>query len=104
MTDVRQTMKSNAELISRNAELLKSTVNRQGMYGLIIALLSITIASLLVSYQVTGEISLNSFLYIHEHNLAVRLLEFLPFVFTFFQRIALKAVQNTAKGLVALLG
>ena len=93
MTDVRQTMKSNAELISRNAELLKSTVNRQGMYGLIIALLSITIASLLVSYQVTGEISLNSFLYIHEHNLAVRLLEFLPFVFTFWGQ---KAGYNIA--------
>lgn len=86
-------MKNNAELLSRNTELLKSTVNRQGMYGLVIALLTITIASLLVSYQVTGEISLNSFIYVHEHNLAVRILEFLPFIFTYWGQ---KAGYNIA--------
>lgn len=86
-------MKSNAELISRNAELLKSTVNRQGLYGLAIALLSITIASLLVSYQMTGDISIHSVLYAHEHNLAVRILEFLPFIFTYWGQ---KAGYNIA--------
>lgn len=77
-------MKSENELLARNVELLKSTVNRQGLYGLFIALVAITAASLLVSYQVTGNISIASFLYVHEHNLALRILDFLPFIFTYW--------------------
>lgn len=77
-------MLSRSELLARNQELLKSTINKQGVYGLIIAVVTVVITTLLVSYQMTGTLSRESFLYVHESNIALRVLYFLPFIFTYF--------------------
>ena len=77
-------MKNESELLARNVEILKSTVNRHGIYGLILALITIMTASLLVGFQMTGKISFSAFLYVQQTNLAIRILDFLPFVFTYW--------------------
>ena len=86
-------MSNESELLAKNVELLKSTVNKQGIYGLIIAITTIVITSLLVSYQVTGTISVDSFIYVQNHNFALRILDFLPFIFTYWGQ---KAGYNIA--------
>lgn len=77
-------MVSSSEMMIRNIEVLKQRVNQYGIYGLIIALATIAIASSLVSYQMTGKINLDSFIAAQDSNIALRFLDFLPFVFAFW--------------------
>ena len=93
-------MSNESELLAKNVELLKSTVNKQGIYGLIIAITTIVITSLLVSYQVTGTISVDSFIYVQNHNFALRILDFLPFIFTYWGQKAGYDIASHAGKLV----
>ena len=93
-------MLSESEQLTRNVELLKSTVNKQGLLGLLIAIVTITITSLLVSYQMTGGISIESFLYVQEHNFALRVLDFLPFIFTYWGQKAGYKIASHAGELI----
>ena len=93
-------MSNESELLAKNVELLKSTVNKQGIYGLIIAITTIVTTTLLVSYQMTGTISLASFIYVQNHNFALRILDFLPFIFTYWGQKAGYDIASHAGKLV----
>lgn len=75
---------SSSELWIKNIELLKSRVNRYGIYGLLISLATIALATAAVSFQMTGEISIESLLLAQDTNFALRILDFLPFLFVFW--------------------
>ncbi|MBI2970744.1 MAG: EAL domain-containing protein [Gammaproteobacteria bacterium] len=75
-------MAAGTDLLSRNVELLRSRVNRHGIYGLVLSLATIVIASAVVSYQMTGAVDLDGMLLAQRENFALRLLDLLPLVFT----------------------
>ena len=88
----------NTDLLTRNAQVLRSRINRFGMSGLLIALLTIITASVVTSLHMTGEITLEGILYARQHNFALRILDFLPFAFAFWGQYvgALMAYQASA--------
>ncbi|OGT80697.1 MAG: hypothetical protein A3H91_14500 [Gammaproteobacteria bacterium RIFCSPLOWO2_02_FULL_61_13] len=75
-------MTTGTDLLTRNVQLLKSRVNRYGVYGLVISLSAILVASAMVSLQLTDAISLRGMVLAHQDNFALRLLDLLPFAFT----------------------
>jgi diguanylate cyclase (GGDEF)-like protein len=93
-------MLNESEMLAKNVELLKSTVNRQGLIGLGIALITIVVTTILVGYQSLGELSVESILYVQEHNLAVRILDFLPFIFTYWGQMAGHKIASQAGELI----
>lgn len=77
-------MMSNSDMLTRNIDVLKSTVNRYGLYGLSISLVTIMIATITVSYQMTGQVTLDTLIQAQESNFALRILDLLPFMFAFW--------------------
>jgi diguanylate cyclase (GGDEF)-like protein len=75
-------MPSASELLTRNANLLRSRVNRHGLYGLAVSLVIVVSATAVVSLQITGRISLEGMLLAQRENFALRVLDLLPIVFT----------------------
>lgn len=93
-------MTSSNEMLTRNIEILKSRVNRYGIYGLVIALTTIAIASTIVSYQMTGEVSLDGFILAQDSNFALRILDFLPFIFTFWGQYTGTIMASQASAII----
>jgi diguanylate cyclase (GGDEF)-like protein len=77
-------MPPSTDVLIKNFEVLKSRVNRFGIYGLIISLVTIVMSTIIVAYQMTGGISFTSLLYAQDNNFALRILNFLPFIFAFW--------------------
>ena len=77
-------MASSSDVLMKNFDVLKSRVNRFGVYGLIISLITIAMSTIIVAYQMTGSITITSLLYAQDHNFALRMLNFLPFIFAFW--------------------
>jgi diguanylate cyclase (GGDEF)-like protein len=77
-------MLTNSDMLTRNIDVLKSTVNRYGLYGLTISLMTIMIATIIVSYQMTGQVTLDTLIQAQESNFALRILDLLPFMFAFW--------------------
>ena len=77
-------MASSSDALMKNFDVLKSRVNRFGIYGLSIALVTIFLSTIIVAYQMTGSVSLSSLLYAQDNNFALRILNFMPFVFAFW--------------------
>jgi diguanylate cyclase (GGDEF)-like protein len=75
-------MTPGTDLLTRNVQLLKSRVNRYGVYGLVISLTAILVAAAVVSLQLTGTVSLRGMILARQDNFALRLLDLLPFAFT----------------------
>ncbi len=65
-------------------KLLRARVNKYTLLGLVLSLLSIVIASLLVSWQLTGRISLQGITLAHQTNPALWFLDITPFMFTYW--------------------
>jgi len=77
-------MAPSSDTLLKNFEVLKTRVNRFGIYGLSIALVTIFMSTVIVAYQMTGSITLTSLLYAQDNNFALRILNFLPFIFAFW--------------------
>jgi len=77
-------MASNTDVLMKNFDILKSRVNRFGVYGLIISLFTILMSTIIVAYQMTGTITFTSMLHAQDNNFALRMLNFLPFIFAFW--------------------
>lgn len=79
-----------------HAIVFKSHVNKYTFLGLAISITSIVIASLIVSYQLTGYITLYGFILAQKTNPAIWVLDLTPFVFgywgqAFFQGLVSRA-------------
>lgn len=69
---------------SSSSIILKSYVNKYAFLGLAIAVLSILIASLFVSYQLVGSVSLDGFVKAQMTNPAIWVLDLTPFLFAYW--------------------
>lgn len=67
-----------------NSDVLKSHVNRYSMLGLLISMGSILTATLIVAYQITGSIRLESIVLAQTTNPAIWALDLTPFMFAYW--------------------
>lgn len=93
-------MTTSAELLSRNAEVLRSRMNRLGLTGLFIALATIVIATVIVSQHMTGDVTLDGLVYAQKHNFALRVLDFLPFAFAFWGQYTSALLADQASAMI----
>ena len=93
-------MTASSDLLTKNFEVLLSRVNRFGIYGLIISLITIVMSTIIVAYQMTGTISFTSLLYAQNNNFALRILNFLPFVFAFWGQYTGKDIAYRASAII----
>ena len=66
------------------SHVLKDSVNKYAILGLCISLVSIFVASILVSYQLTGFINFDGILLAHKTNPALWALDLTPFMFAYW--------------------
>ena len=80
--------------------ILKSHVNRYTFLGLAIAVSSILIASLIVSYQMTGYVNLAGFIEAQRSNPAIWVLDLTPFMFVYWGQAFCEGLVNRAQTLL----
>lgn len=81
--------------------VFKEYVNKYAYIGLSISIISILIASFIVSYQITGFINVNGFLRAQSSNPAIWILDLTPFLFAYWGQAFCYGLANTAETLVA---
>ncbi len=82
------------------SQVLKDHVNKYAVLGLGISILSIFIASILVSYQLTGFIDFNGVILAHKSNPALWALDLTPFMFTYWGQSFCYEVANTMESML----
>ena len=86
-------------LIIRSS-ILKNQVNRYAILGLIISLCSILVASILVSYQITGFINFSGIILAQKTNPALWALDLTPFMFAYWGQSFCYELANTMESMV----
>ncbi len=84
-----------------SAIILKHHVNRYTFLGLAISLGSILIASLIVSYQLTGYVSLEGFVAAQMTNPAIWILDLTPFMFVYWGQAFCEGLVNQAQSILS---
>jgi len=79
------------------SSVLKGHVNKYAMLGLIISISSILFASLFVSYQITGMISIAGFIAAQTSNPAIWALDLTPFMFAYWGQSFCYELANKAE-------
>jgi diguanylate cyclase (GGDEF)-like protein len=74
-------MASTVQIFSEFARLLKSTVNRQANIGILVALLTVIVTTIIVAYFTYGEVSVLAFGNAQRTNIALWVLDLMPAVF-----------------------
>ncbi|HHF0525067.1 TPA: putative bifunctional diguanylate cyclase/phosphodiesterase [Legionella anisa] len=87
--------------LAKSSIVFKEYVNKYAYIGLGISIFSIFIASLIVSYQITGFINLNGFVRAQTTNPAIWILDLSPFLFAYWGQSFCHGLANTAESLVA---
>ncbi len=72
------------QTIKKNVKIMRSRVTRYAVYGVIIALSAIALATLLSSYFQYGAISLESIVKSQKNNVTLWFLDAMPFIFAFW--------------------
>ncbi|MCE0722875.1 MULTISPECIES: putative bifunctional diguanylate cyclase/phosphodiesterase [Legionella] len=87
--------------LAKSSIVFKEYVNKYAYIGLSISICSIFIASLIVSYQITGFINLSGFVKAQTTNPAIWVLDLSPFLFAYWGQSFCHGLANTAESLVA---
>ncbi|WP_454780408.1 putative bifunctional diguanylate cyclase/phosphodiesterase [Legionella sp. WA2022007384] len=87
--------------LARSSIILKEYVSKYAYIGLSISFCSILIASLVVSYQITGFVNLNGFVRAQTTNPAIWILDLTPFLFAYWGQSFFHGLVNTTESLVA---
>jgi diguanylate cyclase (GGDEF)-like protein len=74
-------MKTSGGSTHQNIEILKSGINQYSIYALSAALIIVLLSTIVVSYQMTGTVSLEGMARAQAGNFALRILDLMPFVF-----------------------
>ncbi len=88
------------QTLSFNAQLLKSRVTMYAVYGVVISVVAIIIATLLSSYFLFGKISLTGFMQAQRENFVLWFLDGMPFIFAFWGQYVSTMMAYEAGALV----
>jgi len=83
-----------------HSRLLKEQINRYALLGLCLSIITITIATLLASYQQSGYMDLSSAILAQKTNPALWALDFTPFLFAFWGQSFCYEMANTLESLL----
>ncbi len=86
--------------LDKNVSLLKMKVSTHAIYGLLIASFAIILATFMVAYSHYGFISLNTLIKSQQHNAAIWVLDFTPFLFAFWGQYVNSIVCYEASAMV----
>lgn len=86
--------------LENNARLLKSKVSGYAILGLFISVIAIFSATLAVSYQMTGGISLEGIILAQKSNIALIILDLTPIIFMFWGQSLSSVMSYTAGAMV----
>jgi diguanylate cyclase (GGDEF)-like protein len=70
-----------SNVLNENVKILKSEVSKTAYQGVLIAVISIVVATLLVCFVATGEVSLDGIMLAQQNNVVLWVLDSVPFVF-----------------------
>lgn len=84
--------------------ILQSSVCSSSLYGLAIGIGALIIATLIIGYQYTGNLSLEAVARAHESNIGLRFLYLMPFVLAFWGQHSGKVVADRAGDLLQKQG
>lgn len=87
-------------ILQSNAKTLKSDVSRYAVYGVLIAFVAIVVATLVLSYIETGAVSLNGIIAVHKTNVALWVLNLMPFIFALWGQYVGSMIAYEASALV----
>ncbi len=85
-----------SNLLSENVRILKTEVSKTAYQGVLIAIGSIIIATCMVSFYETGEVSLQGIVNAQKTNFALWILDSIPFVFSIWGQYASSIIANQA--------
>lgn len=87
-------------LLADNVKILKSQVSKTAYQGVAIAISSIAVSTLIVSYYLTGSISSEGVIKAQTENYALWVLDFIPFVFGFWGQYSSSIIAYQAGAMV----
>ncbi len=93
-------MSASSQILTGNVSLLKAKASIPAIYGVVIASAAIVIATLLSSYFHYGEISAFNILQAQKNNMALWLLNAMPFIFAFWGQYISSLMAHEAGALV----
>ena len=93
-------MSASSQILTGNVSLLKTKASIPAIYGVVIASAAIVIATLLSSYFHYGEISAFNILQAQKNNMALWLLNVMPFIFAFWGQYISSLMAHEAGALV----
>ena len=93
-------MSTSSQILSSNTRLLKAKASKHAIYGTIIASFAIVIATLLSSYFHYGEVSALNIMKAQKNNMALWLLDAMPFIFAFWGQYISSIMAHEAGTLV----
>ncbi len=86
--------------LKNNARILKSSVNRYAVYGLVISILAVLVATMVNCYSTTGTISLDGVYTVQKTQPVLWLLNAFPFVFLFWGQYVGSMLAYEASALI----
>ncbi|HWQ95664.1 MAG TPA: bifunctional diguanylate cyclase/phosphodiesterase [Gammaproteobacteria bacterium] len=89
-----------SQTFSRNVRVLKSKASRHAIYGVVIAVCAIVLATALLSTYHYGGLSLESMMQAQQENAALWLLDLMPFVFAFWGQYVSSMIAFEAGAMV----
>ncbi|KPK00460.1 MAG: hypothetical protein AMJ60_01220 [Desulfobacterales bacterium SG8_35] len=93
-------MSASSQILTSNVNLLKAKASKYAIFGVLIAGGAIIIATLLVSYLHYGEVSAYNIIQAHKNNVALWLLDAMPFFFAFWGQYTSSILAYEAGALV----
>jgi len=95
-TPIRQS----SHLLHSNVNLLKSRATKSAYVGIGIAIITIVLATVLVGAYSTGQVTLNSIIAAQKNNIALWILDLMPFVFGFWGQYSSSIIAYEASAMV----
>lgn len=86
--------------LSVRSEVFKEQVNKYALLGLLISIGSILVASMLVSYQLTGRVSLSGMILAQLSNPAIWALDLTPFMFAYWGQLFCDELAHKAESII----
>ena len=87
-------------LLTENVNLLKGRVAKTAYQGVLIALVSIVIATMMVSFYLKGEVSIDGIIEAQSTNLALWVLNCVPFIFAFWGQYSSSIIAYEAGAMI----
>jgi diguanylate cyclase (GGDEF)-like protein len=93
-------MTRTSQTLSSNVNLLKAKASRPAIIGTIISCTAVVTATLLSSYVLYGEISLDGLLYVQQNNILLWFLDGTPFLFAFWGQYVSSVMAHEAGAMI----